>query len=113
MKKLVAILLAVIMAFSFAACENGMVEQPKEIVVDTSCFSDLNKEEDKFEGIVCYYPDSPWGETKRASYKKLVDGDFKVVFTYYSNPEGYLDKDWSFSAFPVIFYEEGKRRSQG
>ncbi|MBE6881552.1 MAG: hypothetical protein IJP05_07575 [Oscillospiraceae bacterium] len=107
MKKIMAMLLAMVMLLSFAGC-GGVVESPKEVVVDTSYFSDLNKEEDNFEGIICYYPDSPWGETKRASYKKLVDGDFKVVFTYYSNPEDYIDKDWSFSAFPVIFYEDGK-----
>ena len=109
MKKLVAMLLAMMMAFSFAACGGEtLVEEPKEIVVDTSYFADLNVEEDKFEGIKCYYPDSPWGETERASYTKYMDGNWKEVFTYYSDPEDYMDKDWSFSAFPAIFYEDGK-----
>lgn len=112
MKKLMAVLIAILMMLSFAACGGEIAEEqveiPKEIVVDTSYFADLNVEEDPFEDIICYYPDSPWGETKRGSYTKLVDGDFKEVFTYYSNPKDYLDKDWSFSAFPVIFYEKEK-----
>ncbi|MBQ3500472.1 MAG: hypothetical protein IJA70_03485 [Oscillospiraceae bacterium] len=112
MKKLVAMLLAMIMMFSFAACGGETpVEEPKEIVVDTSYFDDLNVYKDDFEGTKCYYPDGEDGyEVEMLPYEVLESEGFVPRFTFFYSEFRmmiyYYDDSYDFFViYPNIFYE--------